>query len=455
MDEMNNYCELNNSKNKFILDNLILNAPTDDIKHLIQGYEIGRSGREIHRHIYKMKKYVLTITANYLGVKSVSNNKTLLTRAIINEIENFMMQKCGQCKSYYNVEKGSQPLLSCYICGQGCHNQCYAEVLKLLEGLAGIRYICGTCEAIESNKYDIEENRTEENKIEETIHVEIEENIDVCGTCEGIESNKYDIEENRTEENTIEETTDVEIEENIDELNMNMQENERLDSKELRSPRKDINKKNVIPKICQRYNYGICPNYGTCQYEHPRRCRNLLDHGRCSYGNKCKFHHPKMCYRSVSERMCLNLNCRFFHIKGTKRYEQVNQQQPKSTGTNLNPIWTEEFENTNVYNTSATVKQIPHIINEVIDQNTMVHNVNQQSRNRSYSEVLKTSPDTPFLGEMNTRMEKLEIMISNIMASIQSQVNQQYYTTNIESQPQVQENNVYPMIYQPHQIQQI
>lgn len=81
--------------------------------------------------------------------------------------------------------------------------------------------------------------------------------------------------------------------------------------------------------ICPKYQYSKCEDYDNCKnrYDHPPRCRDFLRKGKCSYGRKCKFHHPKLCSSSLTEWKCLNLDCRFFHLKGTVRYEDQTEEQ--------------------------------------------------------------------------------------------------------------------------------
>ena len=45
-------------------------------------------------------------------------------------------------------------------------------------------------------------------------------------------------------------------------------------------------------------------------------------------GKKCKDFHPKMCFDSIKKGECFSENCRFAHIKGTKR-------QPSSIKNNV------------------------------------------------------------------------------------------------------------------------
>nr|XP_053647804.1 uncharacterized protein LOC128699216 [Cherax quadricarinatus] len=80
------------------------------------------------------------------------------------------------------------------------------------------------------------------------------------------------------------------------------------------------------PSLCTYYALGICRHGksgktdGTCNYDHPRKCRAHMTTGKCKLPS-CKLFHPEMCTSSVQERLCYNLNCQAHHLKGTKRYK--------------------------------------------------------------------------------------------------------------------------------------
>ena len=61
-----------------------------------------------------------------------------------------------------------------------------------------------------------------------------------------------------------------------------------------------------------------------CKYTHPKVCAKFVQHGTrqprgCNLGSSCKDYHPKMCISSLRKGECFSENCRFNHIKGTKR----------------------------------------------------------------------------------------------------------------------------------------
>ena len=84
-----------------------------------------------------------------------------------------------------------------------------------------------------------------------------------------------------------------------------------------------------IPKkpMCPAYEHGRCMNYDTCKavYNHPRRCRNMLTYGKCRFGKNCRYHHPQICPVSLTEKKCTKLECKFFHLKYTVRYDRLSE----------------------------------------------------------------------------------------------------------------------------------
>ena len=89
-------------------------------------------------------------------------------------------------------------------------------------------------------------------------------------------------------------------------------------------------KKNII---CKYYKNGGCRSQTdgtTCNFSHPRACRFELRFGPngCKWGKKCKFLHPRFCRDSLRDQQCLNLECAFYHLKGTTRFERNEENPP-------------------------------------------------------------------------------------------------------------------------------
>lgn len=83
-------------------------------------------------------------------------------------------------------------------------------------------------------------------------------------------------------------------------------------------------------QICRFYIKGKC-KYGLkgrdCQFIHPKPCTKLLKYGNkqprgCNLGTKCQSFHPRMCSSSITRGECFNLDCKFTHVKGTKRHQK-------------------------------------------------------------------------------------------------------------------------------------
>ena len=58
-------------------------------------------------------------------------------------------------------------------------------------------------------------------------------------------------------------------------------------------------------------------------------CKKFHNHGvdrrsGCTLGKKCSSFHPKVCFSSLFKKSCLKKNCRFHHIKGTRRTEIIS-----------------------------------------------------------------------------------------------------------------------------------
>ena len=87
---------------------------------------------------------------------------------------------------------------------------------------------------------------------------------------------------------------------------------------------------------CRHYRRGNC-KYGRkgvgCPFPHPKECMKFVKHGfdsktGCNEGRRCKAFHPVMCKYSLHKKVCTNPDCRYPHIKGTRR-TQPTQEAPQ------------------------------------------------------------------------------------------------------------------------------
>lgn len=84
-----------------------------------------------------------------------------------------------------------------------------------------------------------------------------------------------------------------------------------------------------------------------CKFDHPALCfkytRNGTKNGGCK-NKDCKYFHPKLCANSLKERECFKNECRFYHVKGTKRkpdayeirHSDMNENRENVTNNNAN-----------------------------------------------------------------------------------------------------------------------
>ena len=95
-------------------------------------------------------------------------------------------------------------------------------------------------------------------------------------------------------------------------------------------PKKTMQEKSYGP-MCENYSNNIC-KFGIsgkgCSSYHPKMCRRYIKfgpHGKrgCNKGSACSYFHPRLCNKSmkpVSQRICTNQSCGFFHLPRTKRH---------------------------------------------------------------------------------------------------------------------------------------
>ena len=270
-------------KNIDLLNHITDDAPTEEIKNIISLYSVNKDGVEIYNDIKSQPRSSILSTAQHLNIKTTTGYVTTLAKAIIRKLENFLLQECAICKIYYNINRNQKPIIECKLCGQGCHEDCYSSLIPL----PGIKFFCSTCD---DDKQVVEEDLTNQVR-----------NGDASKTNENA----------NTDDSRI--NTALTNDEHLTRENKNQQR-----------------------PICQRYRRGTCPHGISgerevdgkkCQFSHIKRCQQYCKFGSggelgCQEGRSCKLMHPVLCKFSVKYRCCLNLDCKFTHLKFTKRYKQ-------------------------------------------------------------------------------------------------------------------------------------
>ena len=104
--------------------------------------------------------------------------------------------------------------------------------------------------------------------------------------------------------------------------------------------KKEKKKKEGEKKLCRFFERGICRygvsgnRNGKCSFHHPSMCKRILQHGpKSPHGCKgdCEKWHPKLCFNSVRTKECFKESCSYWHIKGTIRSKENENQENKST----------------------------------------------------------------------------------------------------------------------------
>ena len=279
---MENYYENTKVQNQQILDELITNAPALEAANVLKWYDIAKTAdSNLKKILQESSKPNLEITARYLKIDSDNAKKPELAHMIIERVATLFLEPCRLCNEYYHVGLEEEPLLKCYFCGQGCHNGCY-EAQHCSNGLF---FICLSCESEE-----IKKKKLSNKKLKPIDTVDVSTQVD----CDA---------------STL----------------------------PAAGPKKTMQERSY-GQICDQYMKSTCA-FGIsgkgCQFYHPKMCRRYVKfgpHGKrgCNKGSSCHYFHPKLCNKSlkpVSQRVCTDLTCPFFHLPKTKRY--VSSQEKR------------------------------------------------------------------------------------------------------------------------------
>ena len=92
-------------------------------------------------------------------------------------------------------------------------------------------------------------------------------------------------------------------------------------------------------RICRYFVRKTC-KHGVkgegCAFKHPKKCDRFMNHGDknskgCKKGNSCAYFHPPLCWESLRERVCRRENCRYHHLRRTKKWEPpVFERRPSA-----------------------------------------------------------------------------------------------------------------------------
>ncbi|KAL5269742.1 hypothetical protein ACHWQZ_G003269 [Mnemiopsis leidyi] len=219
--------------------------------------------------IEKCLNYMKVETRRGANKDKIYKNKRLMVDRLILKIESCFPTVCDECTMEYKNTIHDSPPLTCFICWQGSHN----------------------CQAVQ----------------------DFQRNIEQLGSKTGSSV------ENQSEQPTQTQGNDA-------------------------IPR-DNQTQRPPGNICVRYKNHNCPHGVSgkrtidgraCPDLHPKLCRKYIRNGNsnrggCQKGRDCRFYHPKLCKHSVNRRVCTVTDCKFTHLKGTKRKEN-HKENPRPNG---------------------------------------------------------------------------------------------------------------------------
>ena len=105
---MEDYHKQCDGPNKVILLDLVSNAPSDEVKGIIQHYDVDKNEDEIYKLINASLKPTIVETAEYL-LLNPSQLKPQLIRNIIEKINSLLLEKCLSAPN--TIQPNSKTLL--------------------------------------------------------------------------------------------------------------------------------------------------------------------------------------------------------------------------------------------------------------------------------------------------------------------------------------------------------
>lgn len=92
-------------------------------------------------------------------------------------------------------------------------------------------------------------------------------------------------------------------------------------------------------ELCRYYARGKCTRQKDCRFSHPSICKKFRQFGSVSTNKKgcdgkCAAFHPNACRTSLRNLTCSFPECRFFHLKGTKRANNLTNSRDSSNNNN-------------------------------------------------------------------------------------------------------------------------
>ena len=306
------YHQINDDKNRIILQTILDEADDEDIFKVISCFTIESTGSDIVKKMSQLTVPSLRKASHYLGIPEPTSKPKLKANVIsdlVDRLNALLMEMCLLCGEYYCEDREERPLAKCILCQQGCHNQCHEAIFTHLNELdekqrACYPFMCASC---------IGDNSKETSSDSVALAPKNKKSP-------AKQNQKSDSENDREQKDNDAPGSPK----TITGLIISGNGGKAPDSKPTAPETQKEDKSKV--QVCPEYKWGRCPKYEQCLYRHPPRCWAWLEKGKCQYDRKCRFHHPPLCYNSLWEKQCFNQNCKYFHLQKTKRYKMEEEQ---------------------------------------------------------------------------------------------------------------------------------
>jgi hypothetical protein len=170
-------------------------------------------------------------------------------------------------------------------------------------------------------------------------------------------------------------------------------------------------------ELCRYYARGRCNRPQDCRFDHPGICKKFRQWGSISNSTKgcdgkCDNFHPNTCRSSLKDKTCSWTDCRFFHLKGTKKTtSKSNSNYITNTNPNSNSNANQDRHNQNGQRNGRGVRNL----NQNWDRNgnNNRRGPNDESKNRFA--CLDNSDRSPAVPEPDPEKIKLNQTLEAIM----------------------------------------
>lgn len=396
---------LDNTGVKSVIGGLLNNA-TPAAQKALKAYNFNAKHK---KNLDNMVKYdakkELEPCAEYLGLKvrdgdkKLYKNKSVLCDRMILKIESLFDTHCNDCSETYRNTLDDQPPFECRLCMQGSHN----------------------CQILRDRK-----------NFYESTHANIPGGcVWICSGC--LKKNDLTLKASQKAETKPDEEVDDEETETGEE-----------EDKDARgSPRRDKSENTGDSgKICEEYKKRKCPHGLTgkreidgkaCPDQHPQRCRRYCGYGNdkkrgCKHGKNCRFYHPRLCKNSLRNKMCLNKECTFTHLKETLReLPQTQDGDGDATERQRGPPLRPQSQRLRFSAASAYTPAPP----------TVENRQRQLSRGNENMNVDPTTENSFLLKLMESMKEGILSQVSDQMTELRTSIIKEVVAASTSSQRQM------------------